>query len=67
MDGGEGGYVDEIILCVWGGGGGVKENPKKNKIFHEEILFFFRDSAQRWLPGVKANWFGLDCWRSLHL
>ena len=69
MDGGEGGYVDEIILCVcWGGGGLSKRKPKKkNKIFHEEILFFFRDSAQRWLPGVKANWFGLDCWRSLHL
>ena len=41
MDGGEGGYVDEIILCVCGGGAWEKENPKKNKIFHEEILFFF--------------------------
>ena len=39
MDGGEGGYVDEIILCVWGGGVS-KRKPKKNKIFHEEILFF---------------------------
>ena len=37
MDGGEGGYVDEIIL--WGGGAN-KRKPKKNKIFHEEILFF---------------------------
>ena len=41
MDGGEGGYVDEIILCVcWGGGAWVKETQEKNKIFHEEILFF---------------------------
>ena len=37
MDGGEGGYVDEIIL--WGGAR-TKENPQKNKNFHEENLFF---------------------------
>ena len=42
MDGGEGGYVDEIILCVcWGGGVSKRKPQKKNKIFHEEILFFF--------------------------
>ena len=40
MDGGEGGYVDEIILCVCGGGGVNKRKPQKNKIFHEKILFF---------------------------
>ena len=41
MDGGEGGYVDEIILCVCGGGGGGRRKPKKNKNFHEEFLFSF--------------------------
>ena len=33
----------DYFVCLWGEGGGAwgGENPKKNKIFHEEILFFF--------------------------
>ena len=39
MDGGEGGYVDEIILCV--GGGVSKRKPKEKTRFSMRKFYFF--------------------------
>ena len=33
------GWRGRGLCCVWGGGVN-KRKPKKNKIFHEEVLFF---------------------------
>ena len=40
MDGGEGGYVDEIILCVCWGGREKKKNQKKTRFSMRKFYFF---------------------------